>query len=100
MSSNKTEIAVSIPADPCVVYSIKELNKIFGFHEQTIWKMCRRGQFPKPVKLGPMTTRWRATDIAAWIDLKAQESAAGQSEQAELLGEMSRDYWAKAKRKK
>ena len=29
---------------------------------------CRSGRYPKPVKLGPRTTAWRAEDIAAFID--------------------------------
>ena len=31
------------------------------------WKGCRSGRYPKPVKLGPRTTAWRAEDIAALI---------------------------------
>ena len=29
------------------------------------WEGCKTGRFPKPVKLGPRTTVWRAEDIAA-----------------------------------
>ena len=32
------------------------------------WEGCRTGRFPKPVKLGPRTTVWRAQDIAAFIE--------------------------------
>ena len=28
------------------------------------WDGCKTGRFPKPVKLGPRTTAWRAEDIA------------------------------------
>ena len=28
------------------------------------WEGCRTGRYPKPVKLGPRTTVWRAEDIA------------------------------------
>ncbi len=31
------------------------------------WKGCKEGIYPKPVKLGPRTTVWRAEDIAAFI---------------------------------
>ena len=31
------------------------------------WRGCRDGRSPKPVKLGPRTTAWRSTDIAALI---------------------------------
>ena len=29
------------------------------------WAGCKSGRYPKPVKLGPRTTAWRASDIAA-----------------------------------
>ena len=31
------------------------------------WEGCKTGRFPKPVKLGPRTTVWRAEDIAALV---------------------------------
>ncbi len=31
------------------------------------WEGCKTGRFPKPVKLGPRTTAWKAEDIAALI---------------------------------
>ena len=40
------------------------------------WKGCRSGLYPKPVKLGPRTTAWRAEDIAALIaSFRAQDGA-------------------------
>ena len=32
------------------------------------WEGCRTGRFPKPIKLGPRTTVWRAEEIAAFIN--------------------------------
>ena len=29
---------------------------------------CKSGRYPKPVKLGPRTTAWRAADIAALLE--------------------------------
>jgi predicted DNA-binding transcriptional regulator AlpA len=34
----------------------------------TWWAGCKSGRFPKPVKLGPRTTAWRAADIAALLE--------------------------------
>lgn len=31
------------------------------------WRGCKTGRYPKPVKLGPRTTVWRAEDIAALV---------------------------------
>jgi prophage regulatory protein len=32
------------------------------------WQGCRDGRYPKPIRLGPRTTVWRASDILALID--------------------------------
>ncbi len=32
------------------------------------WEGCKTGRFPKPVKLGPRTTAWRAEDITALVN--------------------------------
>lgn len=32
------------------------------------WEGCKTGRFPKPVKLGPRTTVWKAEDIITLID--------------------------------
>ncbi|MCP3019620.1 AlpA family phage regulatory protein [Cupriavidus basilensis] len=29
--------------------------------------MIRAGTFPVPVKLGPRTSAWRSSDVAAWM---------------------------------
>lgn len=36
--------------------------------KSTWWAGVKTGRFPKPVKLGPKTTVWRAKDIRALIE--------------------------------
>ena len=31
------------------------------------WAGCKNGRYPKPVKIGPRTTSWRAEDIKALL---------------------------------
>ncbi len=31
------------------------------------WAGCKTGRYPKPVKIGPRTTAWRAEDIKALL---------------------------------
>ena len=38
----------------------------------TWWAWVRSGKAPKPVKLGPRTTAWRAADILALIEQAAK----------------------------
>lgn len=44
------------------------------------WEGCRTGRYPKPIKLGPRTTVWRAEDIAALV-----ESFGNSDERKEVL---------------
>lgn len=39
------------------------------------WEGCRTGRYPKPIKLGPRTTVWRAEDIAAFIEKLGSQEA-------------------------
>jgi predicted DNA-binding transcriptional regulator AlpA len=41
----------------------------------TWWDGCKTGRFPKPVKLGPRTTAWRAEDIAALVERLGNRAA-------------------------
>lgn len=37
----------------------------------TVWRYARTNpEFPRPVKLSPGCTRWRAEDIEAWVASK------------------------------
>ena len=35
--------------------------------KSTWWVGCKNGKYPKPLKLGPRTTVWRASEIEALI---------------------------------
>lgn len=41
----------------------------------TIWRWARNGKFPKPIKLGAGSTRWRSADLEAWEQLQIQNIA-------------------------
>ena len=38
------------------------------------WHGCKEGRFPKPIKLGPRTSAWRSSDIAALVEQLSQQS--------------------------
>lgn len=46
------------------------------------WQGCKEGRFPKPIKLGPRTSAWRASDIAALMQRLSQQNAEGKSSEA------------------
>lgn len=41
----------------------------------TLWLWVREGRFPKPIKLGPMTTAWRASEVSAWLEAAGRDAA-------------------------
>jgi predicted DNA-binding transcriptional regulator AlpA len=47
---------------------LPQILEIFPIGKSTWWEGCRTRRFPKPVKLCPRTTVWRAEDIRAFID--------------------------------
>jgi predicted DNA-binding transcriptional regulator AlpA len=56
----------TIPATGYV--RIKQILAIFPVCSSTWWDGCKNGRFPKPIKLGPRTTVWRAEDIRDFIE--------------------------------
>ncbi|MBK7059173.1 MAG: AlpA family phage regulatory protein [Rubrivivax sp.] len=42
----------------------------------TVWRWVKRGEFPKPVRLGPQTTAWRIEDVERWEAERAGTEAA------------------------
>lgn len=47
---------------------IKQVLALVPIGRSSWWEGCRTGRYPKPVKLGPRTTVWRAEDIVAFIE--------------------------------
>ena len=47
---------------------LPQILEIIPVSKSTWWQGCKDGRFPKPVKLGPKTTAWKAEDIAALIE--------------------------------
>ena len=46
---------------------LPQILAIFPISKSSWWEGCRTGRYPKPIKLGPRTTVWRAEDIAAMM---------------------------------
>jgi predicted DNA-binding transcriptional regulator AlpA len=57
--------------DPCRVYRARELGDLLDIHPMTVWRWARRRNLPKPIKIGPATTVWRASEIVAWLANKS-----------------------------
>ncbi len=56
-----------MPLDTTNLYlTVDQVAERLGVSRDTIWRWKRNGTFPKAVKLGGRTTRWRLSDIEAW----------------------------------
>ena len=59
---------------------LPQVLKLIPVCRATWWNGCKSGRFPKPVKLGPRTTAWKAEDIAALVEkLGSQTTEQGAS---------------------
>jgi predicted DNA-binding transcriptional regulator AlpA len=48
-------------------------------HPSTLWRGIKAGRYPKPIKVGPGTNRWRAGEL---LEVVEQAAAARNSELA------------------
>lgn len=48
---------------------------IIPISKSSWWDGCRTGRFPKPVKIGPRITVWRAEDIIGLVQTLGQRNA-------------------------
>ncbi|TIT99794.1 MAG: hypothetical protein E5W55_04145 [Mesorhizobium sp.] len=37
-------------------------------HRSTLWRGVNAGRYPKPIKVGPGTNRWRLSELTAVVD--------------------------------
>jgi predicted DNA-binding transcriptional regulator AlpA len=59
---------------------VKELSAALGVDPRTVWRLsgmaeAGQGNFPRPLRIGPKTVRWRVADVEAYLAALAGESA-------------------------
>jgi prophage regulatory protein len=45
---------------------------VVPFSPATLWRKCKRGQFPKPVKLSERVSAWKVGDVRAWLERQSE----------------------------
>lgn len=45
----------------------REVSHLLGSSRSWPWKIARIGKFPKPIVLSPRCTRWRLSDVRAYM---------------------------------
>lgn len=49
------------------ILRVQEVVDLVNVHRATLYKMMGRGEFPRPLRLGPSARGWRKSDIDAWM---------------------------------
>ena len=49
--------------------------EVVPFSPATLWRKCKAGQFPKPVKLSERVTAWSVSSIREWLNAQAGSAA-------------------------
>jgi prophage regulatory protein len=49
-----------------------EVADITGLSRTTVWRLVRAGRFPRPINPTPSTTGWFASEIAEWLQRRAE----------------------------
>jgi predicted DNA-binding transcriptional regulator AlpA len=60
---NTNEIKSTLPTALEPLLTIEDLERILRVHRRTISRMCKRGEFPQPMRIG-IGMRWRVEDVA------------------------------------
>lgn len=47
--------------------TVRQVSGLLGISKATCWRWTATGDFPKPIKLGPNTTRWRVADVEDFL---------------------------------
>ena len=46
----------------------RALVQVIPFSSPTLWRRCRQGLFPKPVRLPGRITAWRWGEVRVWLE--------------------------------
>ena len=60
-------------ATACQLLTVRDVSALLKIHPGTIWRMTAmaeagHGDFPRPVRLGGKTVRWRLHNVQAYLD--------------------------------
>ena len=65
---NRGPRQAQLEIDPQSLLRLRQVLRLIPVSASTWWNGVRVGRFPRPVKLGPHTTAWRARDVLDLID--------------------------------
>lgn len=56
----------------CQLLTVRDVSALLKLHTRTIWRLAAEaeaghGCFPKPLRLGPKTCRWKLANVEAYL---------------------------------
>lgn len=69
---------VAVSADVQLL-DVREVASLLRMHPRSIWRLAAQSEagqnnFPKPLRIGPKTIRWRLSDVQTYLAALAGES--------------------------
>jgi prophage regulatory protein len=62
--------AAALPPDDLILRS--ERKRLVPLSDATIWRMERRGEFPRRVAISSKRVAWRRSEIALWLEQRTK----------------------------
>jgi prophage regulatory protein len=69
-------VAPQSQIDAVALLRLPQVLKLVPISRSAWWNGVREGRFPRPIKLGPKTTCWRAADLFALLNQLGSEAPA------------------------
>ena len=57
----------ALPDDAFIRLSLLIAWGLIPFSTSTLWRKCRSGHFPQPLKVSNQVTAWRVGDVREWL---------------------------------
>lgn len=74
MENEKVEECLNLPPKDALpefgYLKAKRLIELFDISESHFYALIKSGDFPKPTRLSPQTTRWSVADLRTWLNEK------------------------------
>ncbi len=57
------------------ILRIRNVTEATGLSRTTLWRLERRGDFPRRIRLSPNSTGWLESEIEQWIESRPRKSS-------------------------
>lgn len=55
------------------ILRLRDVKSQTGLSRSSIYAFIQKGEFPKPIKLGPKASGWLAEEVQEWINNKLKQ---------------------------